>query len=225
MAQPPVKALVSWSGGKDSAWALQQTVLDPQVEIMGLLTSFNEKSRRIAIHGVRRSLAQAQAEVLGLPLFEVPLPSPCPNREYETRIAAELIRLKMDLGISHIVFGDLFLQDIREYREAQMQELGLTPLFPIWDMDTDQLARSMMASGLKAVLSCVDTQRVPDSFSGKEFDENLMNEMPLGCDPCGENGEFHTFVYDGPMFSREIPIKTGRRHRDGDFVFTDILPA
>jgi len=219
----PKKALLSWSGGKDSAWTLHLLRRTPEVEVVGLLTTFNESANRVAIHGVRQELVSAQSQAAGLPLFAVPLPSPCSNSQYE----ATMRRVCDDAlasGVTAIAFGDLFLADIRAYREKQLQDTGLQPLFPIWGLPTLPLARQMIASGLRAKLSVVDSRVLAADFSGSDFDAQLLADLPGGVDPCGENGEFHSFVYAGPMFQNSIPMQVGKRvSRDG-FIFTDLLP-
>lgn len=218
------KALLAWSSGKDSAWALHQLRHQNVVEIVGLLTTLNETAGRVAMHGVRRELVKAQADAVGLPLWEVPLPWPCTNEQYEQQMQQVLERARHE-GIDHVAFGDLFLTEIRSYRERQLAGTGITPLFPLWTSqeETSKLARQMLSGGLRAILSCVDPKRVAPSFAGREFDHDLLSELPKGIDPCGENGEFHTFCYDGPMFSQAIPIKHGEIvERDG-FVFADLM--
>jgi uncharacterized protein (TIGR00290 family) len=218
------KVLLSWSGGKDSAWALHILRRSPGVSIAGLLTTFNEAFDRVAMHAVRRSLIEAQAERVGAPLWRIPLPWPCPNQEYE-RIFHDVCDRAVAAGIEAIAFGDLFLADIRAYRERQLAGTGLEPLFPIWDLPTRPLAEEMVASGLRARLTCIDPRKLSRDFAGREYDAALLADLPEGVDPCGENGEFHSFVYAGPMFPHPIPIVSGEIvDRDG-FVFADVLPA
>jgi uncharacterized protein (TIGR00290 family) len=213
---------MSWSSGKDSTFALQS--LDRDVTVTTLLVTVNEVADRVAMHAVRRSLLECQADRLGLPLHVVPLPAPCPNDVYEARMT-RAIDVAKDDGIGAMVFGDLFLEDVRQYREEALAASGMVPLFPLWSRPTAELARAMISQGVRAVLTCVDPSKVPPSFVGRAFDEDLLNELPPGVDPCGERGEFHTFVWDAPMFSAPIPIRTGERvERDG-FVFCDVLPA
>jgi uncharacterized protein (TIGR00290 family) len=222
------KALVSWSSGKDSAWALHKVRTEGQIDVVGLLTTFNEDVGRVAMHGVRRELVQEQAALLGLPLYPIELPSPCSNAEYKKRMSA-LVRLKSQLGLSHMIFGDLFLAEIRAYREKQMAETGLQPVFPLWGLPTALLAKEMIDAGLKATLTCVDTEQLPASFSGASFDADFLSRLPATVDSCGENGEFHTLAHDGPMFRCAIPVMRGTRHGEPPvnprFVFTDILKA
>ena len=214
------RVLLSWSSGKDSAWALHLLRRDPAVELCGLLTTLNEQFQRVAMHGTRRSVLEAQARAAGLPLWIVPLPWPCPNEIYEQRMAEACNRAVAE-GIDAVAFGDLFLADIRAYRERQMESTGLEPLFPLWQIPTDALAREMIAAGLRARLSCVDKKQLPAAFAGREFDEALLRDLPLETDPCGERGEFHTCVYAGPMFAAPLPIETGEIvERDG-FAFAD----
>jgi uncharacterized protein (TIGR00290 family) len=191
------------------------------VQLAGLLTTINEPAQRVAMHAVRVDLLEAQADALGLPLRQIPIPSPCPNDVYERAMAAAVARAVAE-GFTHIAFGDLFLEDIRRYREEKLAGTGLTPLFPLFDADTPRLAREMVASGLGARITCVNPKVIDRSFAGREFNASLLDDLPPSIDPCGERGEFHTFAYKGPMFAREIPIETGITiERDG-FVFTDL---
>ena len=218
------KVLLSWSSGKDSAWSLHLLSRTPGIQIVGLLTTFNQAFDRVAMHAVRRVLVEAQADAAGLPLHAIPLPWPCSNDQYEC-ILADVCRSAVDAGIEAIAFGDLFLQDIRDYREKQLSGTGLEPLFPLWQIPTGELAQEMIHSGLRARLTCVDPRVLPREFTGREFDQALLDELPPKVDPCGENGEFHSFVYDGPMFKNSIAIRDGEViERDG-FIFADFLPA
>lgn len=218
-----MKIALSWSSGKDSAWALHLLRQQPDIEIAALITTFNGEADRVAMHAVRRELVEAQAERIGIPLWPVEIPWPCPNEEYERRMQS-VCRRAVDEKIFAIAFGDLFLQNIRDYRERQLQGTGLKPLFPLWKIPTDQLAREMLAAGVKAKLTCVDSSRLGKSFAGRDYNLALLQELPPGIDPCGENGEFHTFVYDAPVFSRPIRVRSGEViERDG-FVFADLLP-
>jgi uncharacterized protein (TIGR00290 family) len=216
-----LKTLVSWSSGKDSAWMVH--VLRQQgVPLAGLLTTVNETAARVAMHAVRVELLHAQADALGLPLWQLPIPYPCPNDTYE-RAMAGVVGQAVAEGFTHVAFGDLFLDDVRRYREERLAGTGLTPLFPLFGRPTAELAREMIASSLKARITCVDPRQLPATFAGREFDAGLLADLPDGVDPCGERGEFHTFAYDGPMFSRPLPITTGITiDRDG-FVFTDLV--
>lgn len=216
--------LLSWSSGKDSAWTLRALRQSPEVEIVALLTTFNQEFDRVAMHAVRRELVIAQAEAARLPLWNVPLPWPCSNADYE-QIMAEVWRSARESGIESVAFGDLFLRDIREYRERQLQGTGLEPLFPLWDMPTDALAREMIDGGLKAVLTCVDPRQLPVELAGREFDHQLLRDLPAGVDRCGERGEFHTFTYQGPMFAHPVRIARGEVVTRDGFVFADLLPA
>jgi uncharacterized protein (TIGR00290 family) len=216
------KVLLSWSGGKDSAWALHVLTRAADVEIAGLLTTFNREFDRVAMHAVRSSLIEAQAAAIGVPLWKIPLPWPCSNQEYE-EILSGVCRRAVSAGIEAVAFGDLFLTDIRQYRERQLAGTGLEPLFPIWGLPTRELALEMIAAGLRARLTCIDPRTLPRDFAGREFDAALLADLPPGADPCGENGEFHSFVYAGPMFSQPIPVELGEIvERDG-FVFADLL--
>jgi uncharacterized protein (TIGR00290 family) len=219
-----MKTLISWSSGKDSAWLVHVLRRRPDVEVAGLLTTVNDAAQRVAMHAVRVDLLEAQADALGLPLWQIPIPSPCPNDVYERAMSAAVARAVGE-GFTHIAFGDLFLEDIRRYREEKLAGTGLTPLFPLFSTnraDTARLAREMVAAGLGARITCVDPKVLDRSFAGREFDSSLLDELPPSVDPCGERGEFHTFAYRGPMFAREISIDTGMTvERDG-FVFTDL---
>ena len=220
-----VKALLSWSSGKDSAWALQVLRAQPDIELAGLLTTFNREADRVAMHAVRRELVEMQAAAVSLLLYPVELPWPCPNEEYENILTGTLTELKDRLSITHVAFGDLYLEDVRAYREKQMDRLGLTPLFQIWGQPTNELAQQMVAAGVKAWLTCVDPKQLPREFAGRAYDDRLLGELPDGVDPCGENGEFHTFAWDGPMFASPVHVSVGERvERDG-FVFTDLMPG
>lgn len=216
------RVLVSWSSGKDSAWMLH-LLRQSGADIAGLLTTLNQEFDRVAMHAVRRSLLEAQARSAGLPLWDVPLPWPCSNQQYE-EILGGVCRRAVEAGIQAIAFGDLFLADIRQYRERQLQGTGLEPIFPLWQIPTADLAREMIGNGLKARITCVDPKALPPDFAGREFDLKLLADLPAAVDPCGENGEFHTFAYDGPMFREPIPVVNGETvERDG-FLFTDLLP-
>jgi uncharacterized protein (TIGR00290 family) len=218
------KTLLSWSSGKDSAWSLHLLRQDTKLEVAGLMTTLNEAFDRVAMHAVRRSLLEAQAKAAGLPLHVVPIPWPCSNQEYE-RIMAEVCWQARESGIEAIAFGDLFLRDIRKYRETQLRGTGLEPLFPLWNLPTALLAQDMITAGLRAKLTCVDPRRLAREFAGREFDSKLLVDLPADVDPCGENGEFHSFVYGGPMFRHQLEVSVGEIvERDG-FFFADILPA
>jgi len=216
------KVILSWSSGKDSAWTLHLLRQRPDIQVAALVTTFNSKADRVAMHAVRRALVEAQAERTGIPLWAVDLPSPCSNLEYEERMRAVCQRATAE-GISAVAFGDLFLQEIRDYRVRQLQGSGLEPLFPVWQIPTQQLGREMIAAGVKAKITCVDPSKLAKSFVGHDYDLSLLQALPPGIDLCGENGEFHTFVHDAPVFSRPIGVRTGEVvERDG-FVFADVL--
>jgi uncharacterized protein (TIGR00290 family) len=216
------RTLVSWSSGKDSAWLLHQLRQQPEIQLAGLLTTVNEAFDRVAMHAVRTELLEAQADAAGLPLWQVRIPSPCPNDVYERAMAAACERARAD-GITHIAFGDLFLEDVRRYREEKLAGTGLTPLFPLFGANTKQLAEEMIAGGIGAILTCVNPAVIDASFASREFDAALLADLPPGVDPCGERGEFHSFVYRGPMFRRPLAVRRGEVvERDG-FVFADLL--
>jgi uncharacterized protein (TIGR00290 family) len=215
------RVLLSWSSGKDSAWALHLLRLRGDCEIVGLLTTLNSEFDRVAMHGTRGSILEAQSEAAGLPLWSVPLPWPCSNEAYEERMS-EVCRRAVAEGVDAVAFGDLFLADIRAYRERQLMDTGLEPLFPVWEIPTDSLASDMIDSGLRAKIVCVDTKQLPASFVGRDYDNQFLKDLPAGIDPCGERGEFHTCVYDGPMFSAALSVQGGEVvERDG-FAFADL---
>ena len=216
-----MKTLLSWSSGKDSAWTLH-VLRTRGVEVAGLLTTVNRDMKRVAMHAVREELLEAQARAAGLPLRTVPIPHRCTNEDYERAMGAAMSRAR-DEGITAVAFGDLFLADIRRYREEKLRGTGIEPIFPLWGRDTAALAREMIAGGLRARLTCVDPKQLDASFVGREFDERLLAELPPSCDPCGEKGEFHTFTYAGPMFASPVAIEGGEIvHRDG-FAFADLV--
>jgi uncharacterized protein (TIGR00290 family) len=215
------RTLLSWSSGKDSAWSLHLLRQQNEYEIVGLLTTFNQAANRVAMHAVRRSLVEAQAKAAGIPLWAVDLPWPCSNADYEG-IMKETCQAAVQAGIGYIAFGDLFLTDIRAYREKQLENSGLQPIFPVWGTPTEELARSMIKSGVRAKLTCVDPKLLAPEFVGREFDEQLLSDLPPEVDPCGENGEFHTCVYAGPMFQHNLSVAVGEIvSRDG-FAFADL---
>jgi uncharacterized protein (TIGR00290 family) len=220
------RVLLSWSSGKDSAWALWLLKQQRDVELVGLLTTFNEVANRVAMHAVRRDLVDAQAAAAGLPLWPIFLPWPCSNEIYEARMGAAIERALRE-GVTHIAFGDLFLEDIRAYRERQLVGSGIEPLFPVWTtpQETQKLARQMFEAGLRGVLTCVDPKQLDGRYVGRSFDAQLLSELPAGVDPCGERGEFHTFCWAGPMFSTPIPVLVPQTlERDG-FWFADVIRA
>ena len=217
------RVLVSWSSGKDSAWTLHLLRRREDVEVVGLLTTINEAFDRVAMHGTRRALVEAQARAAGSPLWAIPLPWPCSNAEYETRMRDACARARQQ-GIEAVAFGDLFLADVRRYRERQLSGTGLEPLFPLWGAPTAELAREMIAGGLRARIVCLDPRALPTRFAGREFDASLLAELPASVDPCGEKGEFHSFVYAGPMFREQVPIRAGEVVVRDSFVFADLEP-
>ncbi|HEY2471800.1 MAG TPA: ATP-binding protein [Terracidiphilus sp.] len=214
------RILVSWSSGKDCAWALHLLRQRSDIEIVGLLTTINAKFDRVAMHGTRRAILETQASAAQLSLWSIPLPWPCSNEIYEQRMADACHRALAE-RVDAIAFGDLFLRDVRSYRENQLKSTGIEPLFPLWDIPTADLARDMIAGGLRAKLVCVDSRQLDPSFAGREFDDALLRDLPPGVDPCGENGEFHSFVFDGPMFLHPIALQAGEIvNRDG-FIYAD----
>jgi uncharacterized protein (TIGR00290 family) len=220
----PPRILLSWSGGKDSAWALKLLRDQGDYEVAGLITTINEHFQRVAIHGYREALLDQQAAATGLPVWKVPLPFPCSNADYESRMGT-VIQRAISEGLHGIAFGDLFLEDIRAYRLQQLAGTGLEAIFPVWGIPTDQLARAMIAGGLEAHLTCIDPRVLDRSFAGRAFDESLLRDLPATVDPCGERGEFHTFACAGPMFSRSISVVPAEViERDG-FVYAELLPA
>jgi uncharacterized protein (TIGR00290 family) len=214
------RILLSWSSGKDSAWTLHVLKQKGEYEIAGLLTTFNQAANRVAMHAVRRELVEAQAKEAGIPLWPVELPWPCSNSDYEAKMRAACSKAVAE-RIEMVAFGDLFLEDVRAYREKQMRDTGLQPLFPIWGLSTSELARRMIAAGLRAKLTCVDPKVLDASFAGREFDARLLHDLPAEVDPCGERGEFHSFAYAGPMFRRQIQVATGEVVTRDGFVFAD----
>lgn len=218
------KILLSWSSGKDSAWALHVLRQSGEVEVVGLLTTINTNFQRVAMHGTRLALVRAQAEAAGLPLWEVPLPWPCSNEVYEQAMTAACASA-VQQGISGIAFGDLFLEDVRRYREDRLRGTGLEPLFPIWGRNTRELISDMLEGGLRARVVCLDPSKCPAEFIGRDLNVELLTRFPAAMDPCGENGEFHTFAYAGPMFREPIPIEAGACVTRDGFAFADVLLA
>jgi uncharacterized protein (TIGR00290 family) len=219
---PRAKALISWSSGKDSAFALHEVRRAGELDVVGALTTVTETFGRVSIHGVRQEILHAQLDAAGLPPRIVPIPYPCPNEIYEARIGEAVAAAVRD-GISHIIFGDLFLQDIRAYREQKLAGTGITPLFPLWGRPTRKLAQAMIASGLEAIIATVDLKKLPAEFAGRQFDAQLLADLPEGVDPCGENGEFHSCVVAGPIFSRRLVVTAGQRvERDG-YAYCDLV--
>ncbi len=218
------KALIAWSSGKDSAWALHEVRRAGEYDVVGALTTVTETFARVSMHGVREDILRAQHEAIGLPSAIVPIPYPCPNEIYEVRMAAALTDAKA-AGVTHVIFGDLFLEDVRAYREEKLAGTGITPLFPLWRKPTDALARQMIDEGVETYLVCVDPRQLARDFAGRRFDHSLLDELPAGVDPCGEKGEFHSCVVAGPMFSRRIDVAVGETvERDG-FVYADLTQS
>ena len=220
------RVLLSWSSGKDCAWALHMLRAEDDIEIVGLLTTLNEAADRVAMHAVRRELLEAQAAAAGLPLWPVLLPWPCSNEVYESRMSAAIERAQRE-GVTHTAFGDLFLEDVRDYRVEKLAGTGIEPLFPLFGTpaDTPPLARQMIGAGVRAVLTAVDPKQLPERFVGRTYNDELLEELPEGVDPCGERGEFHTFCYAGPMFSRDIDIRVGEVVTRDGFCFADVVKA
>ena len=216
------KAILSWSSGKDSAMALYRILKAEDYELVCLLTTITDQFRRVSMHGVREELLDLQAESLGYDLEKVMIPYPCPNTVYEEKMANTLSIWKAK-DVSHVIFGDLFLGDIRKYREEKLAQIGMTPVFPLWRSDTRQLAWEMLKTGFRAVVTCVDPRKLPATFAGRFFDESFLRSIPSQVDPCGENGEFHTFVYDGPIFKRPISVRVGETVTRDGFVFADLV--
>ncbi|MEZ5530359.1 MAG: ATP-binding protein [Porticoccaceae bacterium] len=217
------RVLLSWSSGKDFAWTLYQLQQNPELEVVGLMTTYNQAFERSAIHGVRLELVRAQADAAGLPLIEIPLPWPCSNAQYEQAMTEALDQVRRELSPDAVAFGDLFLEDIRAYRESRMADTGLELLFPVWGIPTDQLAREMVASGLRAYLTCLDPGKMPEELAGSLFSKEFLDCLPAGVDPCGENGEFHSFACDGPMFKKPVPVTVGETVTRDGFVYTDLI--
>jgi len=218
------KALIAWSSGKDSAWALHEARRVGEFDIVGALTTVTDAFARVSMHGVREELLHAQLGAAGMPAIVVRIPYPCPNEIYEREMAAAMADAKAR-GVTHIIFGDLYLEDVRAYREKNLAGTGIAPVFPLWQKPTDVLAREMIDAGVEAHLTTVDLKKLPATFAGRRFDGALLSELPEGTDPCGENGEFHSFVSAGPMLNRKIAVKVGETvERDG-FAYADLLPA
>jgi uncharacterized protein (TIGR00290 family) len=216
------KAWLAWSSGKDGAWSLHVARERGELDVVALLTTVNRTHHRVAMHAVRESLLEAQAAAAGLPLVVVPIPSPCPNEEYERAMASAMNRARSE-GVTHMIFGDLFLEDVRRYREENLAKCGIAPVFPLWGAPTRQLADEMIAGGLRSYLTCVDPRKLDKSYAGREWNAALLADLPASVDPCGENGEFHTFACAGPMFRAPIAVRAGEIvERDG-FVFADLM--
>ena len=218
------KAWMAWSSGKDAAWALHVVREAGEVDVVGLLSTITEPYDRVSMHGVRRALVEAQARATGLPLHKVFIPAACSNEAYEAAMA-EAMETARSQRIAHMIFGDLFLEDVRAYREQKLAPTGIAPLFPLWSRDTQALARKMVADGVQAYVTCLDPRKLPREFAGRLYDDAFLDALPESVDPCGENGEFHTFAFAGPMFAQPIAVTVGETvERDG-FVFADVLPA
>ncbi|HEV2419237.1 MAG TPA: ATP-binding protein [Terriglobia bacterium] len=217
-----LKAWLSWSSGKDSAWALHAVRAQGEIEVVALLTTLNEAYHRVAMHAVREELLDQQAQAAGLPLVKVPLPWPCSNAAYEALMAEALSRAASE-GVTHMIFGDLFLEDVRRYREEKLAGTGIQPVFPLWGINTARLAREMIQGGLRARLTCVDPKKLDRKFAGRLFDATLLEEFPPAIDPCGENGEFHTFAFAGPMFQHAVRVEPGEVVGREGFVFADLI--
>ncbi|HET7848060.1 MAG TPA: ATP-binding protein [Pseudolabrys sp.] len=215
------KALIAWSSGKDSAWALHEARRAGELDVVGALTTVTDTFARVSMHGVREKLLRAQLDAAGLAATIVRIPFPCPNDIYEREMATAMQAAKAQ-GVTHVIFGDLFLEDVRAYRERQLAGSGVAPVFPIWGRATAPLARDMIAAGIEAHLAVVDLNNLPPSFAGRKFDVALLTQLPVSVDPCGENGEFHTFVSAAPMFSRKIAVKVGETVQRDGFAFADL---
>lgn len=217
------KALLSWSSGKDSAWSLHVVRQQNEFEVVGLVTTINDVHSRVAMHAVRVELLEMQADAAGIPLWKVPIPYPCSNEQYEAAMSKVIERAVRE-QIFSFIFGDLFLRDIRQYRESRLAGTGISPVFPIWGIPTGQLAQQMIEGGLKAFITCVDPAQLPKAFAGRDFDASFVRDLPASVDPCGERGEFHSFAYAGPMFNRELAVTSGEIVERDNFVFADLLP-
>jgi len=218
------KAWLAWSSGKDSAWALHTVRKAGSFDVVALLTTVNRTHGRVAMHAVRESLLEMQAAAAGLPLVKVGIPSPCSNEIYERAMSEAMARASEE-GVRHVIFGDLFLEDVRAYREKQLARCGMTPVFPLWGIETRALAEAMIAGGLRAYLTCVDPRKLERGFAGRRFDGELLADLPSSVDPCGENGEFHTFACAGPMFGADVLVTVGEIVEREGFVFADLLPG
>jgi uncharacterized protein (TIGR00290 family) len=216
-----MKILLSWSSGKDSAWALHVLNRERPGAVAALLTTMNGAVDRVTMHGVRRDVLEAQAAAAELPLWSVPLPDPCSNTDYEAAMT-DVVRRAVREGFTHAAFGDLFLEDVRRYREERLAGSGLEPIFPLWGLPTADLANAMIDGGLRARIVCVDTRVLPSAFAGREFDRSLLGDLPPGVDPCGENGEFHTCAYDGPMLAYRLAVQPGHTVRRHPFTWIEL---
>ena len=216
------KAILSWSSGKDSAMALRRVLTTKEVDVVCLLTTTTYQFHRVSMHGVREELVHLQAKSLGYPLEKIQIPYPCPNEIYEQQMQNVLSGWKAK-GVSHVIFGDLFLEDIRKYREEKLAQIHLKPVFPLWGESTAKLAKEMIQVGFRCVVTCVDPKKLDAGFAGRQFDDSFLRDLPPHVDPCGENGEFHTFVYDGPLFDEPIPVVVGESVLRDGFQFVDLL--
>jgi len=216
------KVLLSWSSGKDSAWALYELLNSLDFEVLGLFTTINKKYGRVAMHSTRLEILKKQAEAVSLPIHIIELPDPCSNEQYEI-IMKEFISDTVSKKIECIAFGDLFLEDIKKYRETQFSATGIKPIFPLWGIPTKKLSEQMLSSGVETYISCIDLKKVPKHFAGKMWTKELISELPEYCDVCGENGEFHTVVVDGPMFTKRIPVSVGEIVEKEGFAFADVI--
>jgi len=221
---PKPKAWISWSSGKDAAWALNAVRSEGIYEITRLLTTITETYKRVSMHSIREELLDIQSAAIGIPLYKTYIPSPCSNEQY-AEIMTKAIETAKAENVTHMIFGDLFLEDVRQYREEKLAGTGITPIFPLWGINTRELAESMIQGGAKAVITCIDPAKTPRELAGKYFDNEFLKHLPHDVDPCGENGEFHSFAFDGPAFSKEVNIQVGETVQRGDFVFTDVLPV
>ncbi|GMQ75742.1 MAG: ATPase [Gammaproteobacteria bacterium] len=218
------KTMLSWSSGKDSAWTLHVMRQDPDIAIDGLFSTINQEFDRVSMHAVRVALLQQQSDSIGLPIQLIPIPYPCSDADY-AKIMSGFVKREIERGVECFAFGDLYLEDIREYREKSLSGSGIGPIFPIWGSDTRVLSATMLESGLRAQITCVDPSQLAPEFCGREYDASFLRDLPPDVDPCGEKGEFHSFAFDGPMFGHEINIKIGETTTRDKFVFTDLLPA
>ncbi len=218
------KTLLAWSSGKDCAWALHLLRQDPEVEVAGLFTLINKRSGRVSMHGARLELVELQAEAAALPLRTIELPDPCPDEEYGA-VMEKFVKDAVARGVGYMAFGDLYLEDIRRYREERLEGTRIEPLFPLWGLPTDELAEDIFAAGLEPYVSSVDLQKLPAEFAGRRWSRELLSEFPPEIDPCGENGEFHTVVVAGPIFSDPIPVKIGETVERNGFAYADIIPG
>jgi uncharacterized protein (TIGR00290 family) len=217
------KTLLSWSSGKDSAWALHLVQQDPRIELLGLFTVMNQKYSRVSMHATRSEMLHCQAEAVGLPIETISLPDPCTNEQYDA-IMRHFVTESVNKGIECMAFGDLFLEDVRKYRENQLKGRGIDPLFPLWGIPTSDLAEQMLSAGLEAYVSSVDLKKLPSRFAGQKWSRNLIAEFPKDCDPCGENGEIHTIAVGGPMFQKTVLVRVGDIVNRNGFAYADIIP-